>query len=135
MLYIILNNDGKQKQTRKGNKMKKINRKEIMTRAHRIRKEAASVFGCFTHEILFSECLKMAWAEAKNQSQFVSVKFWALSGKRFKNAVAKVKSLELLEFNPSKKAWEGEVNNTEKAHIEWIMEEYVECCDGKYSIA
>ena len=36
-----------------------------MKRSHQIRKEAAKKFNCKTSEILFSLCLKMAWAETK----------------------------------------------------------------------
>lgn len=36
-----------------------------MKRAHQIRKEAAKKFNCKTSEIIFSLCLKIAWAEIK----------------------------------------------------------------------
>lgn len=39
--------------------------KNTMMRAWEIRKAAATVYGCKVSEISMSECLKMAWAEAK----------------------------------------------------------------------
>lgn len=38
--------------------------KSIMSRAWAIRKSAAAEIGCKVSEVVFSECLKMAWAEA-----------------------------------------------------------------------
>lgn len=46
--------------------MKKVfNLGEIMRRAWAIRKAAAAKWGCKTSEILMSDCLKIAWAEAE----------------------------------------------------------------------
>lgn len=44
---------------------KTYNLTEIMTRAWAIRKAAAAKWGCKTSEILMSDCLKTAWAEAE----------------------------------------------------------------------
>lgn len=43
--------------------------KNAMMRAWEIRKAAATVYGCKVSEISMSECLKMAWAEAKGTAQ------------------------------------------------------------------
>ena len=43
--------------------------KNTMMRAWEIRKAAATVYGCKVSEISMSECLKMAWAEAKGIAQ------------------------------------------------------------------
>ena len=42
-----------------------MKKSEIMKRAWEIRKEAAEKIGCKISEIVFSFCLKQAWAEAK----------------------------------------------------------------------
>ncbi len=45
--------------------MKKYNLSDIMDRAWAIRKAAAVKVGCKVSEVAWSECLKMAWAEAE----------------------------------------------------------------------
>lgn len=40
--------------------------KKVMTRAWQIRKAAAQECGCKVSEIIFSECLRMAWSQAKS---------------------------------------------------------------------
>lgn len=47
-----------------------INLSDLMHRAHAIRREASSQFGCPLHDVLFSECLRQAWAEAKANVRF-----------------------------------------------------------------
>lgn len=44
---------------------KTYNVTDIMTRAWAIRREAAETMGCRASEVLMSECLRMAWAEAE----------------------------------------------------------------------
>lgn len=39
--------------------------RRVMILAHSLRKAAAARFNCAASEILFSECLRMAWAEIK----------------------------------------------------------------------
>lgn len=39
---------------------------EIMIIAHRIRRNAASAWGCSTVEILFADCLRQAWAQSRD---------------------------------------------------------------------
>lgn len=46
---------------------KSYNLSGIMSRAWSIRKNAAEEIGCKVSEVIFSECLKMAWAEAEGQ--------------------------------------------------------------------
>ena len=43
----------------------KVRAADAMKRAHEMRREAARKIGCRTSEIIFSLCLKDAWAEQK----------------------------------------------------------------------
>ena len=47
--------------------------RRVMTTAHQIRRSAAERFNCLISEILWSECLRMAWAEVKTASKKHSI--------------------------------------------------------------
>lgn len=51
----------------------------IMSRAWDIRREAANRHGCKVSEVLFSDCLKIAWADAKNTPENVLADWSALT--------------------------------------------------------
>lgn len=48
--------------------MKTTIARRVMILAHAIRRAAAARFDCRTAEIIFGECLKMAWAEIKAEA-------------------------------------------------------------------
>lgn len=48
--------------------MKTTITRRVMMLAHAIRRAAAARFDCRAAEIIFGECLKMAWAEIKTQA-------------------------------------------------------------------
>jgi hypothetical protein len=55
--------------------MKTTITRRVMMLAHAIRRAAAARFDCRAAEIIFGECLKMAWAEIKaeaNKSQIIT---------------------------------------------------------------
>jgi len=61
-----------------------FNVQQIMTRAHQIRREASSQFGCALRDILFAECLRQAWAEARASVRFtVSESFGGYNARRY----------------------------------------------------
>lgn len=48
--------------------------RRVMILAHSLRKAAAARFNCAASEILFSECLKLAWAEIKAETAKPAIK-------------------------------------------------------------
>lgn len=61
-----------------------INLSDLMHRAHAIRREASSQFGCPLRGILFAECLRQAWEEAKANVKYdVSMKFGGYNARRY----------------------------------------------------
>ena len=52
-----------------------------MKRAHEIRRNAATKFNCKVSEIIFSECLKMAWSETKGEGKMD----WTTNGSGYVN--------------------------------------------------
>jgi len=61
-----------------------INLSDLMHRAHAIRREASSQFGCPLRDILFAECLRQAWAEARASVRFtVSEAFGGYNSRRY----------------------------------------------------
>ena len=56
--------------------------KNTMKRAHEIRKAAATKWNCKVSEIIFSECLKMAWTETEGERK---MKEWTVNGSGFVN--------------------------------------------------
>ena len=60
--------------------------KNIMTRAHAIKNEAATKFNCKPSEIIFSICLEMAWGECLDTTNEDDVikkgSLWERHGKR-----------------------------------------------------
>lgn len=53
--------------TKKNNNMIRYDLSSIMRRAWAIRKTAAAEIGCKVSEVIFGECLKIAWAEAEGE--------------------------------------------------------------------
>jgi len=51
---------------------KKHNLSAVMSRAWEIRRDAAAEMGCKVSEVVFSICLKMAWAEAEGENAAVN---------------------------------------------------------------
>ena len=75
-------------------------KKNIMKRAWEIRREAAKNHGCKVSEILMSDCLKMAWHEAKNPKKEVKMEKFAS-----KNEIPGMAMVEQASLKKSE-AWE-----------------------------
>lgn len=61
-----------------------INLQSLMHRAHAIRREASRQFGCRLGDIVFAECLKMAWEEARASIEYnVTMHFGGYNARRY----------------------------------------------------
>ncbi len=87
-----------------------MNKKQIMKKAHEIRKNAAHKFNCPASEIIFSECLKMAWEQVSdiNSERTLGIKISATDRDSFYLILGGVKKLagKSAKFNSTNKTWE-----------------------------
>lgn len=68
--------------------MKTTNTRHVMTLAHAFRREAAARYNCKASEIIFGECLKMAWNAVKTRPEMVELYINKLEEKKVEKKAA-----------------------------------------------
>lgn len=103
-----------------------------MKRAHEIRKEAAAKWNCKTSEIIFSICLKMAWAETKAVKMEQGEEFHAWIQKMNGEDVYS-STITVIEEKETAVKLAG-LSNRDKNRSYWISKKNIEATDWGFNI-